>query len=148
MEKEFEIKQQLINVMQEESALLDEILSQQGVVHNCVVKRNWKELESTMSHLQKMSDDFVELENSRTALSEKIDIYKDFDVMPALSSVRSKLSKSKIQNTVLNEYIVTTKNFLQGIFDEALPQRRNVLYTKYGKMSKPELSSVVLNEVI
>ena len=64
------VKQNLIDVLGKESLLLDDILSQQVVVHNCVTKRNWLELESTMTKLQKMSDDFVELENQRVALSE------------------------------------------------------------------------------
>lgn len=142
------VKQNLIDVLGKESLLLDDILSQQVVVHNCVTKRNWLELESTMTKLQKMSDDFVELENQRVALSEKMNIFQDPDFTPVLNTVRNKLNKSKIENHVLNEYISTTKNFLQGIFDEALPQRRNTLYSRFGKIVKPELQSVVLNQVI
>ena len=101
-----------------------------------------------MTKLQKMSDDFVELENQRVALSEKMNIFQDPEFTPVLNTVRNKLNKSKIENHVLNEYISTTKNFLQGIFDEALPQRRNTLYSRFGKIVKPELQSVVLNQVI
>ncbi len=143
-----EIKAELINVLHKESNLLDEILKHQDAVHECVRKRNWIELENLLAALQIMSEDFVELDNKRSELSENADISRDFEVTPALSSVRSKLSKSKLQNKVLNEYISTTKSFLQGIFDEVLPERRNITYSRYGKIVKGELHNVVVNQVV
>ena len=87
------VKQNLIEVLGKESLLLDDILSQQVVVHNCVTKRNWLELESTMTKLQKMSDDFVELENQRVALSEKMNIFQDPEFTPVLNTVRNLINQ-------------------------------------------------------
>ncbi|HAC31547.1 MAG TPA: hypothetical protein DCF70_02845 [Treponema sp.] len=95
-----------------------------------------------------MSDDFVELETKRSQLSANIDIFADESLSPVVKTVRGKLNKSKIENKVLNEYISTTKKFLQGIFDDVLPQRRNAVYSRNGKMVDNGLHSVVLNQVV
>ena len=128
MNNEIELKNQIIEIMQQESDLLDVILSQQSVVHKSVSKRNWENIESVMSNLQDLSDKFVELESKRVLLCNQINIFQDPELSPVIRNVRTKLNKSKVENRVLNEYISTTRKFLQGIFDEVIPQRRNVLY--------------------
>ena len=148
MEQMVQVKNEILNLMNSESDLLDQILAQQDVVHKCVKKRNWIELEATLQNLQVMSDDFVELETKRSQLSENIDIFADESLSPVVKTVRGKLNKSKIENKVLNEYISTTKKFLQGIFDDVLPQRRNAVYSRNGKMVDNGLQSVVLNQVV
>ena len=134
MNNEIELKNQIIEIMQQESDLLDVILSQQSVVHKSVSKRNWENIESVMSNLQDLSDKFVELESKRVLLCNKINIFQDPELSPVIRNVRTKLNKSKVENRVLNEYISTTRQFLQGIFDEVIPQRRNVLYSKNGNV--------------
>lgn len=141
-------KESLVSVMQEESALLDKILEQQTLLHNCVKEKDWDELNKNIENLQNLSDQFVELEEKRTALSGNVDMAGDVEISPVLSEVRGKLQKSKVENKVLNEYISTTRKFLQGVFDSVVPQRRNVLYSNKGQIVKPELSSVVLNQMI
>ncbi len=141
-------KESLVSVMQEESALLDKILEQQTLLHNCVKEKDWDELNKNIENLQSLSDQFVELEEKRTALSGNVDMASDVEISPVLSEVRGKLQKSKVENKVLNEYISTTRKFLQGVFDSVVPQRRNVLYSNKGQIVKPELSSVVLNQMI
>ncbi len=145
---EIETKQKLIAVMQQENELLDVILEQQTILHECVAEKNWMHLESCMAQLQVLSDRFVELESSRMALSENIVLAGDRDIAPVLTQVRGKLQKSKIENHALNEYIKTTRRFLQGVFDSVVPQRRNTLYSRTGKIVRPELSSLVLNQVM
>ena len=141
-------KQQLIELLGQESALLDEILAQQNVVHTCVTKRRWLELDATLEKLQSMSDSFVDMEVERMEKSKKVNLSSDPDFQPYVREVRGKLNKSKIENKVLNEYITTTKKFLQGIFDSVLPQRRNVLYSRTGKIVEHAAQSVVLNQVV
>lgn len=141
-------KQKLISVMQEESALLDTILEQQSVLHLCVTERRWDELETTTANLQALSDTFTELEQKRVALAARISVGSEDDLAPVLRQVRSKLLKSRVENNALNEYIRMTRRFLQGVFDSVVPQRRNTLYSRTGEIVKPELSSLVLNQVI
>ncbi len=141
-------KENLVSVMQEESALLDKILEQQTVLHDCVKDKDWEMLNRNIENLQTLSDQFVELEEKRMALSDHIDMASDETISPVLSEVRGKLQKSKVENKVLNEYISTTRKFLQGVFDSVVPQRRNVLYSNKGQVVKPELSSIVLNQMV
>lgn len=141
-------KKELAAVLADEDCLLDGILSEQAVVHRCVKQRSWAELESSLAKLDVMSGRFSELEKERERLSAGFDVMRDSDFSRAVGSVRSKLLKSKIENSVLNEYISTTKTFLQQVFDEVLPQRRNVLYGKSGKLIKNEAHSVIVNQVI
>ncbi|MBQ6781667.1 MAG: hypothetical protein IJP62_10605 [Treponema sp.] len=145
---EIETKQNLIAVMQQENELLDVILEQQSVLHECVSQKDWERLEGAMANLQVLSDKFVELESERTALSENIVLAADTDIAPVLTQVRGKLQRSKIENHALNVYIKTTRKFLQGVFDSVVPQRRNTLYSRTGKIIRPELSSLVLNQVM
>lgn len=141
-------KENLVSVMQEESALLDKILEQQTLLHNCVRDKDWEMLNKNIENLQNLSDQFVELEEKRMELSANIDMAGDETISPVLSEVRGKLQKSKVENKVLNEYISTTRKFLQGVFDSVVPQRRNVLYSNKGQVVKPELSSIVLNQMV
>lgn len=140
-----EKKKNLIEVMQKENELLDEILKTQTDLHNLVKEKNWDGLNEKLEGLQILSDNFAELDEEREKLCELIDIRTDEDVSPVLLQVRGKLQKSKIENHVLNEYISTTRKFLQGVFDSVVPQRRNVLYSKNGKIVRPELSGVAVN---
>ena len=141
-------KENLVSVMQDESALLDKILEQQTLLHNCVRDKEWEMLNKNIENLQNLSDQFVELEEKRMELSANIDMAGDETISPVLSEVRGKLQKSKVENKVLNEYISTTRKFLQGVFDSVVPQRRNVLYSNKGQVVKPELSSIVLNQMV
>ena len=141
-------KENLLSVMQEENALLDKILEQQTLLHNCVKEKDWNSLNKKIENLQNLSDQFVELEEKRTSLSENIDMASDETISPVLTEVRGKLQKSKVENKVLNEYITTTRKFLQGVFDSVIPQRRNILYSNKGQIVKPEPRSVVLNQMI
>ncbi len=143
-----ENKQRLISVMQEENALLDKILEQQNLLHNCVKEKDWTSLNRNIENLQDLSDQFVELEEKRMSLSNDIDMASDSEISPVLTEVRGKLQKSKVENKVLNEYISTTRKFLQGVFDSVVPQRRNIRYSNEGKIVKPEVSSIVLNQMI
>ena len=143
-----EQKQNLVSVMQEENALLDKILEQQTILHDCVREKDWEKLNANIENLQDLSDRFVELEEKRMALSEHVDMASDTEISPVLSEVRGKLQKSKVENKVLNEYISTTRKFLQGVFDSVVPQRRNVLYSNKGEIVKPELNSIVLDRMI
>lgn len=143
-----EIKQELLSVMEKESSLLDVILAQQSLVHDKVRSKDWNDIEATMDKLQSLSDDFVELEMNRTRLSEGINLASESDLSPVLRTVRGKLLKSKVENKALNEYIKTTRKFLQGVFDSVVPQRRSTLYGRSGQIIRPEMSSIVVNQVI
>ena len=148
MEANVSVEEKLIGVLEEESQLLDDILSLQGVVRLRVKKRKWNELEKNLSELQTKGDRFSELDLMREKLSAEKNLYTDSNVAVCSNVVRSKLVKSKIENQVLNEYVSTTRKFLQRVFDDALPESRNKIYDRYGRIVKKETRSLILNQVI
>ena len=131
--------------MQRENDLLDKILETQTELHNFVREKNWECLNEKLESLQGLSDDFASLEEEREVLCELIDIRSDSDFSPVLTQVRGKLQRSKIENHALNEYISTTRKFLQRVFDSVVPQRRNVLYSKDGKFLRPKPTGVAVD---
>ena len=148
MEATISVEEKLIGVLEEESQLLDDILSLQGAVRLCVKKRKWNELEKNLSELQAKGDRFSELDLMREELSAGKNLYTDSNIAVCSNAVRSKLVKSKIENQVLNEYVSTTRKFLQRVFDDALPESRNKIYDRYGRIVKKETRSLILNQVI
>lgn len=142
-----ELKNTICETLKSEAELLDVIIKVQKEVHECVLKRNWLLLEEKITKMNELSSLFAELDKKREEL-EAAHNFKDFEVAGAKAQVKSRLLKSKLQNKILNEYIFTTKSFLQGIFDQVLPERRNVTYSRYGKIVKPELHNVVLDQII
>lgn len=142
-----EKKNELIQVIQDENILLDKILNQQNLLHGCVKEKNWDKLNENIENLQNLSDKFSELEEKRSVLAQSVG-KDDAEIKPVLREVRGKLQRSKIENRALNEYISTTRKFLQGVFDSVVPQRRNKRYSDKGEIIKPELSSVVLNQLM
>ncbi|MBR0031109.1 MAG: hypothetical protein IJP61_02310 [Treponema sp.] len=143
-----ECKKLLIQVMEKENKLLDKILELQTVLHQLVRDKKWETLNRDLDNLQIMSDQFVELEEERESLSVKINISQDREISPVLTQVRGKLQKSKIENHALNEYITTTRKFLQGVFDSVVPQRRNIVYSNKGEIVRPELKSLVIDQIL
>ena len=142
-----EVKTELSVLLKNESALLDKIICEQKTLHECVLKRQWLLLEESLSKLNEMSETFAQLDKKREELSDGF-AARNFELSALKAEVKSKLLKSKLENRVLSEYIVTTRQFLQGVFDDVLPERRNVTYTRYGKLIKPELHNVVVDQII
>lgn len=143
-----ETKKQLIEIMKEEDSLLDKILQQQTLLHDNCRGKDWEELTKNIGNLQVLSDKFVSLEEKRVAVGNDVHDMEDQEYSEALGSLRNKLNKSKVENHVLNEYVSTTRKFLQGVFDKAVPQRRNTLYSRNGNLVKSEPNSIVVNQVI
>ncbi len=142
-----ELKNTICQTLKSEAELLDKIIEAQRGVHECVLKRKWLLLEQKIAKMNELSSCFSELDKKREELEAEYS-FKDFELAGAKAQVKSRLLKSKLENKVLNEYIFTTKNFLQGIFDQVLPERRNVTYSRYGKIVKPELHNVVLDQIV
>lgn len=157
------VTQRLYQTLLNQNEVLSEIISEQQLLHASVKSKNWDQVERAVASVNRLSDQFSRLENERTALftlvcpEQASDIYEvsrnlpsafKRPVMEAFHQVRQKLAVSKIENDVLNEYVRITREFLQGVFDCVLPQRRNTLYSASGAVVKARPESVVLNTVI
>ncbi len=136
----------LLQILEQENQLLDEILNSQTKVHIAVKTKDWTGLEDEMAKIHTLSLDFSTIDIQREKIMEE-DSEIRADEKALMVTLHSKLLKSKIENQVMNNYIEVTRNFVQGILDNAVPQRRNILYSRDGKIVKREPESVVLNKV-
>lgn len=134
----------LNGILEQERNQLDLILAGQKKVRKDVTERNWTNLEVHIQTLNMLTHQFLELEQTREqAYEEAKKAAGDKDVLlgnPLYHSVHQKLAASRVENDSLNKYISVTKSFVQGIFDNVLPKRRNTVYAANGKIihSAPE----------
>lgn len=141
------LKNEIMQLLNAENALLDLVLTSQAALHNCVKDKNWTDLEKIIWKLNIQTSDFQKLESQREEICEGINISQVADFAPVLKSVRGKLLKSKAENSALSDYIKATQKFLNGIFDEAIPARKNITYGRGGLVRKAQMKSLVLNQL-
>ena len=99
---------------------------------------------SLISDINLLSDSFQKLEQLRETMQSEIPAEELRVYFEKLGSMRSKLTKSKVENQALSKYLSITRGFVQGVIDTVIPQ--NKVYTKKGVVqSQPQ--SVVLNEL-
>ena len=155
------IGKDLYKILCEQKKLLGTIYEHQKIVRESVVNKNWDPLQSQFATIDVLSQEFSMLEIKR--ISTSLRLYKDADDIYAISglvpvdmrvqlieafqAVKRNLLISKIENDSINEYIRVTQNFMQKVFDEVLPQRRNTLYSSKGEVIKNQPTSVILDTV-
>ena len=135
----------------EKDVELLQILNAQNDILDCMLtqQRKWLELEECINNMQIFSDAFVNLDTCReNCAGDDKNIYLSPKIESVYVSVRTKLSKSKIENKALATYVESTKDFINGVLDTCVPQQRNVRYNKYGKIVRPAAESVVLDTVM
>ena len=121
---------ELMKVLRSQDELLDSILREQDKMHRDV---------------KQLSDSFVALDRRREALvGNDRGMYFEPGVEPVFSSVRSKLTRSKIENEALRSYVNATKDFISGIIDECYAGS-GVCYGQNGRMVNSEVGSVLIN---
>lgn len=139
---------ELLSILKNQDQILDCMLREQDVIHECVKNRTWSTLEDSLSNMEIYSDAFVKLDDERMNVSkDNSDIYFLPEIAPVLASVRTKLTKSKIENQALSNYVHATQDFLDEVLEECVPQERNTLYTNKGYLKKPERQSLLVNRL-
>ena len=131
-------------ILQKEDDLIENILESQVCVREAVKVRNWIDLEKNIVKTQEYATEFINLDNLREQ-SDKSNISEEDHIL--MKQIQSKLMKSKIVNSALNDYIKISRGFVQGVFDNVLSKRKNVVYSKNGSVVKTLSDSVVLNKV-
>lgn len=134
----------LIEILNNENNVMDLILDAQHKIHEAVKSRDWFTLESNMSKMQDLSVQFIALEDTRDSI-KKTDFNEEEHNM--MKIIQSKLIKSKIANSALNDYVKISKGFVQNVLDNVVPSRRNVLYSRNGTLVRQQPVSVVLDKV-
>ncbi|MFI3257554.1 MAG: hypothetical protein R3Y36_04580 [Spirochaetales bacterium] len=155
--------QSLYKTLLKQNDILDTIILRQKLVRVAVTNKNWQELQESMNIINTLADEFLKSEKKRIDLCLKLhpnkidDIYAISDIVPVefkkpilenFYQMKQKLLVSKVENSAINEYIRITQEFLQGIFDKVLPQRRNKLYASDGSVVNNQPKSIVLDTTI
>lgn len=138
-------KTELIKVLKSQDELLDSILSEQSKMHADVKERNWDSLQESIFAIRRMSDTFVELDQQRETIADTDrQIYYEPSVEPLFVSLRTKLTRSKIENEALNTYVSTTKEFISNVIEDCFVKTATT-YSPTGKLVKPELGNMLVN---
>ena len=137
--KEFE------QVLEREEQILDELVKNQNSLRKAVTEKNWESLTKIINNINSISSDFLEADTEREVIQDMMKMDEVKPYFGRLADMRSKLLKCKIENQALSKYVNITKNFIQGVVEDALPQSGNKVYSKTGKIVQPQPQSVVLN---
>ncbi|QTQ11630.1 hypothetical protein HRI96_05075 [Treponema parvum] len=143
MEKTLEIT----DILKSQNLILDSIISAQVKIREAVKVKDWKVLQDNIELIQKKSAVFVALDKQREFLSSSLSPEELKSQIPAVTQIRGKLIKSKIENNTLGNYVNSVRGFIRGVLDTVVPQRRNTLYSRKGNIIHPSPESVVVNKL-
>ena len=140
-----EIINEFEEVLNHEEKILDNLVHNQDMLKKAVTEKNWESLTRIINNINTISSEFLEADTKRENLQDMMKMNEIKPYFERLGTMRAKLLKCKIENQALSKYVNITKNFIQGVVDNALPQSRNKVYSKNGKIVQPQPQSVVLN---
>lgn len=142
MEKDLKEFESTLNSMND---ILNDLSEKQTELRIVIKEKNWEKLINVISEINKISDYFSCVDEYRDEMQSlhSEDELKPF--LPVLRDLRSKLLKCKVENKVLGEYVTITRQFIQEIVDEAVPVKGNRNYSRTGKMTQPQLQSVLVD---
>ncbi len=132
-------------VLDQEEKILNNLVHNQDMLKKAVTEKNWESLTRIINNINTISSEFLEADTEREVLQDLMKMKEIKPYFERLGSMRAKLLKCKIENQALSKYVNITKNFIQGVVDNALPQSGNKVYSKNGKIVQPQPQSVVLN---
>ena len=138
-------KKDFEEILEKEEGILDELVKSQNQLRKAVTEKNWESLTKIINTINTVSADFLEADAQREELQDMMKMDQVKPYFERLGNMRAKLLKCKIENQALSKYVNITKNFIQGVVDDALPQSRSKVYSKNGKIVQPQPQSVVLN---
>ena len=132
-------------ILVKEEGILDELVKAQNQLRKAVTEKNWESLTKIINNINTVSGNFLEADAEREDIQDMMKMDEVKPYFERLGNMRAKLLKCKIENQALSKYVNITKNFIQGVVDDALPQSGNKVYSKTGKIVQPQPQSVVLN---
>ena len=144
-EVENEIK--IAQILNDQNVIMDDILAGQVKIRQAVMNKDWAKLQDSIEVIKKKTAVFVELDKAREELVSGMSSEKLAKTEALTTEVRSKLIKSEVENKALGSYLKIVKGFVQGVIDNVVPQRRNTLYSRKGRIIRPQPESIVVNQL-
>ncbi len=140
---------ELLQILNAQNDVLDCMLTQQKKIHDSVRDRRWTDLEERIENMRAYSDAFVNLDQCReNYVGDNRTLYLEPVIQEVYVNVRTKLSRSKIENSALATYVSSTKEFVDGVIENCVPQSRAKVYGRNGKIMSPTAESVVLDALV
>ncbi len=148
-EGEVKVDMELLQILNAQNDVLDCMLTQQKKIHDSVRDRRWTDLEESIENMRAYSDAFVNLDQCReNYVGDNRTLYLEPVIQEVYVNVRTKLSRSKIENSALATYVSSTKEFVDGVIENCVPQSRAKVYGRNGKIMSPTAESVVLDALV
>ncbi len=140
--------------------LVDKIYTLQKSVYSKVIERDWLESEKSLRQLNKLSNEFMELDkNLYSMIKDKAPNNIDFfectktfskeekeELDSLYKDLKNKLVESKIENDSLSNYVKHAQSLVQGMVDIISEERTGKCYTPTGKRVSADLSNIVLDK--
>jgi len=133
------------NILAEEENLLDRLTEKQKILRKSVVDKDWPVLLDLISEVNQISDSFQRYDSRRAEIQEQLKSSELKAYFDRLGRLRSKLLKCKVENKVISNYVNVTREFIAEVVAKALPQSRNKNYTKFGTITEPQVTSVLVD---
>ena len=133
------------NILAEEENLLDRLTEKQKILRKSVVDKDWSVLLDLISEVNQISDSFQRYDSRRAEIQDQLKSSELKAYFDRLGRLRSKLLKCKVENKVISNYVNVTREFIAEVVAKALPQSRNKNYTKFGKITEPQVTSVLVD---
>ena len=135
------------NILNLEDSILEQLSDKQALLRASVTEKNWEKLTDVVSQINSVSDSFMEVDKKREDIQDQLSVKDLRPYFDKLGKLRTKLLKCKVENKALGKYVNITKNFVQGVIDNALPQSGNKVYSSKGIIVQPQPQSIVVNQL-
>ncbi|MCF0241692.1 MAG: hypothetical protein HUK25_03590 [Treponema sp.] len=129
------------NILSKEDEIISAISKKQKDLRDTVQKKNWEDLVFITNQINDSSNDFLKIDAERDRLQKMMTGEELQPYARKIMILRSKLSSSKIENQVLNDYIKITRGFIGGVLEQASPKT----YSNNGNIVQKQPVSVVLD---
>ncbi len=142
-----EEKNEFLTILNNEEKVLDAISQQHVLLKKAVNEKNWEDLNKVISAMNNLSTEFQTLDAERDVIQNEMKAEELQPYFEKISVLRSKLLKCKIENEAFSKYVNITKDFIQGVIENAIPQRRSKVYSKTGQIVQSQPKSVILSRL-
>ncbi len=158
MSDERHIWDQLISLMSQECNLLEEIAETVGRLRTSIHRREWPGLEESFKLMEKKTEFFSSLEQSREELTGRICGERDFNQIVSELEPEFRNSVNRIKSE-LKTRLLMVKSRTRGVVDYAdsqgrlsreimevfYPSTRGRIYNQQGRSDSEKLNPVILS---
>lgn len=154
----------LIDLMAEETLLLEDFGSREEEIRACISSNNWNDLTLTIQHLSPLAEKIEQVEKTRdeafsalrSVCGEKEDASfyhvvfhlpeRERDISVELYR-KLKLAAIRIQSITLSidSYVRTVSGTVRQILEEIFPYQKGKIYSKHGGSVDSQAEPMVLN---